>query len=332
MTRALMAVVILWSMLAMSTEATPSARPSPPNQPTSGPGGSDYRFDQVRAERVGAPPTGFWLFSPERAADTDPLPVVVFLHGFSAVDPFGYGAWIDHIVRRGAVLIYPEYQTKDLTQTSSAKYQPNAIAGIEAAIALLGADHAGPVDLDSIAIVGHSLGAVLSLNIAALAGGLKLPHVAAVMSAEPGGCAECGGISSLIGLPYVDLSGIGQDTRVIVVVGEDDQVVTDEGARAAWAMLTNVPAEHRDYVVIHSDHRGNPPLIADHYAPLAANDKADIDAMDWYGTWKLFDLLTDCGFHDQGCESSFGGTTIETYMGEWSDGTPVVPLSVTNTP
>ena len=174
MTRALMAVVILWSMLAMSTEATPSARPSPPNQPTSGPGGSDYRFDQVRAERVGAP-TGFWLFSPERAADTDPLPVVVFLHGFSAVDPFGYGAWIDHIVRRGAVLIYPEYQTKDLTQTSSAKYQPNAIAGIEAAIALLGADHAGPVDLDSIAIVGHSLGAVLSLNIAALAGGLKSP-------------------------------------------------------------------------------------------------------------------------------------------------------------
>ena len=332
MTRALMAVVMLWSMLTMSAGATPTARPSPPNQPASGPGGSDYRFDKVRAERVGAPPTGFWLFFPERAADTDPLPVVVFLHGFSAVDPFGYGAWIDHIVRRGAVLIYPEYQTKDLTQTSSAKYQPNAIASIEAAIALLGAGHAGPVDLDSIAIVGHSLGAVLALNIAALAGGLKLPHVAAVMSAEPGGCAECGGISSLIGLAYVDLSGIGQDTRVIVVVGEDDQVVTDEGARAAWAMLTNVPAEHRDYVVIHSDHRGNPPLIADHYAPLAANDKADIDAMDWYGTWKLFDLLTDCGFHDQGCESSFGGTTIETYMGAWSDGTPVVPLSVTNTP
>ncbi len=332
MPRTLVALAILWSMLATSANATPTSLPTPPPQPASGPGGSDYAFEQVHAEHVGTAPTGYWLFSPLRDASSDPLPVVVFLHGFSAVDPDGYRAWIDHIVRRGTVLIYPDYQTDELTQTSSADYQPNAIAGITAAVSHLGSGSVGPVDLTAIAIVGHSLGGVLALNIAAVAREHELPAVAAVLSVEPGGCAECGGISRLIGLPFADLSGVGPETRVIVMVGEDDQVVSDHGARTAWNLLTNVPADHRDFVRMHSDHRGSHALIADHYAPLAASSGWDVDAMDWFGTWKLFDLLTGCAFHDLGCSTSFGGSEIETNMGVWSDGTTVIPLSVTDTP
>jgi len=332
MPRALVALAIFWSMLATSANATPTSLPTPPTQPASGPGGSDYAFEQVHAEHVGAPPTGYWIFSPVRGSSSDSLPVVAFLHGFSAVDPDGYRAWIDHIVRRGAVLIYPDYQTDELTKTSSADYQPNAIAGITAALAQLRSGGVGPVDLTGIAIVGHSLGGVLALNMAVLARKHELPAVSAVLSVEPGGCAECGGVSALIDLPFTDLSKIGPETRVIVMVGADDQVVSDHGAKTAWAMLTNVPADHRDFVRIHSDHRGNPALIADHYTPLAASSGWNVDAMDWFGTWKLFDLLTDCAFDDLGCSTSFGGSEIETDMGRWSDDTPVVPLTVTDTP
>jgi pimeloyl-ACP methyl ester carboxylesterase len=332
MTRTFLALAVIWTMIATTGAASPMAHPSPPSQPTTGPGGSEYEFDAVRVEHVGTAPTGYWLFSPLRDSSPAVLPVVVFLHGFSAVEPDGYRAWIDHIVRRGAVLIYPDYQTDELTQSSSADYQPNAIAGITAALAQLSSGSVGPVDLAAIAIVGHSLGGVLALNIAALAREHDLPAVAAVQSVEPGGCAECGGISRLIGLPFADLSGIGPETRVIVMVGEDDQVVSDNGARTAWNLLADVRADHRDFVRMHSDHRGNPALIADHYAPLAASSGWDVDAMDWFGTWKLFDLLTDCAFYDLGCSTSFGGSGIETDMGRWSDGTPVVPLTVTDTP
>ncbi len=62
-------------------------------------------------------PTGYWLFEPtqprvEGAQST--LPIVLFLHGFDVTDPEIYHAWIDHLVRRGAVLVFPDYQAPNL--------------------------------------------------------------------------------------------------------------------------------------------------------------------------------------------------------------------------
>jgi hypothetical protein len=97
-------------------------------------------------------------------------------------------------------------------------------------------------------------------------------------------------------------------------------------------LLANVPADQRDFVLMHSDRHGSPALIADHYAPLTASSGWDVNALDWFGTWKLLDLLTDCSFRDHGCSTAFGGSPIEMSMGEWSDGRPVVPLTVTDSP
>lgn len=74
------------------------------------------RYAGVVATRYGEAPLGYWLFEPTAprggGADgvADVLPVVVFLHGFTAVDPARYRLWIDHLVQRGAIVIYPEYQ------------------------------------------------------------------------------------------------------------------------------------------------------------------------------------------------------------------------------
>ena len=37
-------------------------------------------------------------------------PVVVFNHGWFAVNPGVYGAWIEHMVRKGRIVIAPRYQ------------------------------------------------------------------------------------------------------------------------------------------------------------------------------------------------------------------------------
>jgi hypothetical protein len=83
--------------------------------------------------------------------------------------------------------------------------------------------------------------------------------------------------------------------------------------------------------VLHSDAWGSPPLIADHYVPIASSADPP-NALDWYGTWKDFDLLTDCAFFDVDCTEANGGSARQLDMGYWSDGRPVTPATVTDTP
>ena len=51
----------------------------------------------------------YWLFEP-----TDPrpqkAPVVIFNHGWAGMLPRFYKRWIEHIVKRGNIVIYPRYQ------------------------------------------------------------------------------------------------------------------------------------------------------------------------------------------------------------------------------
>jgi dienelactone hydrolase len=324
-------LVISLSLAVAGAAGTPAVKPSPPQQPTSGPGSSAYAYERVIAERVGEEPTGYWLFTPSEPAAATALPVVIFLHGFSAVEPETYIAWIDHIVRRGAIVIYPDYQTKDLTATPVGDYQANAIAGTKAALKRLSDLSISPADLSRIAIVGHSLGGVLAFNIAALATTHDIPPVVAILSVEPGGCAECGGISTLLNLPYGDLSTINPDAQIAVMVGDRDTVAGDQGAKVAWSRLTSVPLDRRTYVVLHSDSWGSPPLIADHYVPIASSVDPP-NALDWFGTWKIFDLLTDCALFGIECANARGGSPAQLDMGKWSDGRPVTPATITDTP
>lgn len=57
-----------------------------------------------------------------------------------------------------------------------------------------------------------------------------------------------------------------------------------------------------------------------------------VDALDYYGFWKLFDGLCDAGFYSKNREYALGNTPEQRYMGEWTDGTPVKePKVVTGT-
>jgi hypothetical protein len=57
-----------------------------------------------------------------------------------------------------------------------------------------------------------------------------------------------------------------------------------------------------------------------------------INALDYYGTWKLFDALTDAAFNGKNREYALGNTPQQRFMGVWSDGVPVKELKVTNKP
>ena len=66
--------------------------------------------------------------------------------------------------------------------------------------------------------------------------------------------------------------------------------------------------------------------------PNFSNMDRTLDALDFYGTWKLFDGLIDAAFYGKNRNYALGNTFEQRFMGLWSDGAPVKELIVTDHP
>ncbi|MCI0616320.1 alpha/beta hydrolase [bacterium] len=350
-------VFMLFSQILNADQA------SPPAQPAKGPGGKDYSHSAVIKNRYEQGIKEYWIYEPDQPKPSS-APLIVFLHGWGAMNPATYGAWIDHLVKRGNIVIYPRYQA-DL-KTPLKDFTANVIDAIHNAINRLQTEpnHVSP-DLSRLAVVGHSVGGLLTANVTALAYENGLPQVAAMMSVEPGRTwnpGTCGNV------PLADLSKIPAKTLLLSVAGDKDRIARDTDAKRIYYESKNVNADSKDFVTMVSDDHGTPPLIAHHGAPSAfdvsydndekseqntilrerlkekmrerqnGNDETEIspehlvNALDFYGTWKLFDGLCDAAFYGKNREYALGNTTQQRNMGVWSDGVQVKQLAVTDQP
>jgi acetyl esterase/lipase len=357
-------VVVTIVLVVFTRSVRAQDRPKPPPQPASGPGGAEYQHKQVVANMYGAGPTRYWIFEP---ADPKPdnAPLIIFNHGWSAMEPKVYGAWIDHIVKRGNIVIYPVYQ--DSLRTPTYDFTPNAAAGIRSAIEKLQAEpgHVKP-QLDKVAVVGHSMGGVITANLGAQWQRLGIPQSKTLMCVEPG---KTWAMSETTSVKLADLSLIGKDTLLLTVAGDRDRLVKDVDAKRIFKESVNILPQNKNYIVLVSDDHGSPALTANHIAPCAptpkysdpsiggrlrqrlreriqkrqqeaGDDSPDftlagargIDALDFYGMWKLFDGLCDAAFYGTHREYALGNTPLQRFMGKWSDGVPVKELWVTTTP
>lgn len=356
--------VALFVVLALFAPAIVVAQGvTPPSQPASGPGGKQYAHTSVTKNRYGKGGTEYWIFEPDSPKPAA-APLVVFLHGWGGMNPMYYGAWIDHLVKRGNIVVYPRYQASLLT--SIKEFTPNTLTALKSAVERLQTEpgHIKP-DLNKFATVGHSMGGLLAASVAALASESGLPRVRAVMSVEPG-ITE-----APISFPLADLKKLPAETLLLAVAGDQDTLVGDFDAKRIYKESTRVPAGNKDYVTLVSDLHGVPGLQASHRAPTAhdkAYDSGDgigggpaessdragglptrpidgpqtgrrdrietmmINALDFYGTWKLFDGLCDAAFYGKNREYALGNTPQQRFMGVWSDGVPVKELKITDNP
>ena len=176
---------------------------------------------------------------------------------------------------------------------------------------------------------------------------------------------EPGLTQSPANVPMADLKKIESDTLLISVAGDRDTLAKDYDAKRIYYESTRVSTDNKDFVRLVTDDRGSPPLIANHRAPTAPdryydNGEGDltarrsgqtsagtpidgqtsressripsVDALDYYGTWKLFDALCDAAFYGKNREFALGNTPQQRFMGKWSDGVPVKELFVTDKP
>jgi acetyl esterase/lipase len=191
------------------------------------------RFVPDSAERidVGTGPQGAAIFRPRDAGGSGA--VVVFLHGWAAIDPAFYGPWIDHLVRRGDSVIYPIYQEAPFLDTATPV--PNIL------IALRRAFEQVPVAPDRLVVAGHSAGGALSADYAAAARAAGLPQPAAVFSVYPG--RSIGHAS--VRLKPVDAADIAPGTRMLVLAGAHDKLVGARWARQLARTATRADATLR---------------------------------------------------------------------------------------
>ena len=286
-----------------------------PSAPESGPGSAEYTHASMTRNSYGNGKTQYWIFEPSEPKPAS-APVIVFMHGWSAMTPFGYLGWIEHIVRRGNIVIYPRYQESIAEPPKN--FTPSAIYSIKSALEeLQTGTHVKP-DLTRAAVVGHSFGGVISANLAVLAAQNNLPAFKAVMCVEPG----TGGFGV-----YEDYSKIPAKTLLLCVAGDEDLNVRNIDALRIFNQA-KLDAEDKNFLEMVSDRHGTPPLIANHFAP-AALPGIKGNALHWYGFWKWFDALTDAAFYGKNRKYALGDRPEQRFMGRWSDGTAVLEPKVT---
>jgi dienelactone hydrolase len=182
---------------------------------------NEWAADVVRP----AGPDGDWatLFLPR---DRPPGAIVIFLHGWTDLDPIAYRPWIEHLVARGDVVAFVDYQESLLASPDAMRR--GAERGIRAGLAearARGAD--GPV-----VALGYSLGGALAVQYAASAErwGVESPRVVY-------------GVFPAAILTDAALPPLPTDTEVVLVVGDRDIVVGRGGAEDLSERIAPHPVE-----------------------------------------------------------------------------------------
>lgn len=182
-----------------------------------------------------------------------PLPGVLFLHGWGYQRPGDYGSWIRHLARAGNVVIVPKYQNN--AYSDPATVRPAMLAGLRTALRRV------QLKRRTLVVAGHSAGAAMAGDYAAIARSEGLPRPRAVFAVYPGRR-----IIGTPGIPAADPAQIPASTRLLVLAGARDVVVGQQPARDLYAAATSIPASRRRFILV-EDRR-----VSDHLAPLGTSE------------------------------------------------------------
>lgn len=355
--RLLLAAALTWPVAALAASA--------PGQPEKGPGGTDYVAAEVAKRSLGT--AGFGSFAFHVAQDAPaPRPVVIFLHAWGATNPQLYGGWIEHLARKGNLVIWPRFQ--ELGRTRPADATATAVELVREALEQLAQDPQARPDTGKVALVGHLAGAPLAANLAAMAEAERLPAPKLLFMVMPGGIARD---PKSRGIPLQDLSKIDEATMLIAVSGDREYLAADRSGRQILKEAEAVPAARKIFMRVLSDDHGFPTLSATLASPGSINDAYDAtkiktapdvptdprvvarkrqrwsadmvlsgeqtvivnqlaqsvtDTLDYLGYWKTLDMALEAAFAGR------DGNWLRTRegfqeMGRWSDGWPVRRLA-----
>lgn len=253
--------------IALFAGIGPALAATPPTRPKAGlPGGLENPTGEVARKAVGRASAVTYAFHLE-GAPAGPRPVAVFLHAWGAVNPLNYGGWIDHLARRGYLVLFPAFHR--LGQTRPVDASANATTLLRDALAELANDPQARPDTTRIALIGHSAGAGIAANLAAGAKEAGLPAPKLVFMLMPGGLASD---PKARGVQLADLSRIEPATALVTMIGDRAFQASDRAARRLLREATDVPPNHKLFMRVLSDDHGFPTLSATLAAPASPKE------------------------------------------------------------
>src|SRR5262245_10844127 len=197
------------------------------------------------------PAKGAWRLQPAGK----PKRMVIFFHGQGGPEeatPVNHRPWIDHMVKQGAVVIYPRYE-----QDYAAGVLNSAIAGVRTANKRLGGSR-----LPVIAI-GYSRGGALAVEYAAAAAGNHVPVPDVVESINTVSFGEQ--------THPTDLRPLRHNTTIAVIVSDQDRLgVLGAGGLMKRLRASGFPGQNIEL----SFARSHGSFTADHLAPLELSPNA----------------------------------------------------------
>lgn len=349
--------------LGASLAASSVHAATPPKQPEQGPGGRDYTSSEVVKRAVGTASSGTFVF---HGSDTPakPRPVVVFLHSWGAVNPGLYGGWIEHLARKGHLVLFPRFQ--DVNRSRPADASNLAEDLIQNALATLADDPNARPDKERVAFIGHSAGVPLALNLAAGVSSGKVPAPKLILGLMPGGIASN---EKERGILLRDLSTVDPATLIITISGDRDYLPSDRASRLIFQQASAVPSTRKLFMRASSDDHGFPALtatLASPGSPKAEYDASAIklppdpprdpkqrntwrwsadmalsgpqtiltqqlgnnatDTLDFLAFWKTFDIASEAAFAGKDAAALVRDPKFVD-MSTWSDGWPIKRLS-----
>jgi len=322
---------------------------TPPPEPTSGPGSAQYLYGVVQSGPFTVSGKSknsgytYYTYTPvglaPSPANPNPLPtpksapIVLFLSAedSGATTTTDYLALLQQLAAMGFTTVFPNYTDLELQKDYAAVIEADLLSAFSQLKnnTTLVKPALGSNGEPLYSVIGHSEGGYLALNLAATASSQGVPTPAAVVSyeANPGK------------LPAFNALAIDPSTLVLLLVGDDDDKNRICPSVAVWSQMTQIPSVYKPFIYARSDSHGTPAQLANHWFPLTYTTKDTdptqyaVDDRDWNITYKLSVAVTACTTTGLYCDYALGngpfnayGTTTQTDMGFWSDGTLVLPL------
>lgn len=266
-----MSRVILFAFALMFGAMTSLAQAAtPPDQPEQGPGGKDYQVSEVVKRAVGSAEEPVFVFHGKNTPSHG-RPVIIFFHSWGGNNPQYFGGWIEHLARKGNLVLFPRFQ--EVNRTRPIEATANASRMVREALKALADDPEAKPDLNRVVYVGYLAGTIVALDLAAGAEDYHLPAPKLIMNLMPGGVAKEG---ETRGIAMPDLAKIKAETLLITMNGDQEHAPADRISRQIFAGTTAIPATSKLFMRVASDRHGYPPLSATLVSP--GSNRADYAA------------------------------------------------------
>jgi hypothetical protein len=270
-------------------------------------------YTKVHIHAVGDGVDRSYVIYPEQT-DVKALPLVIFMHGWLGTNPKNFGVIIDHLARRGGVVIYPVYQRNE--KDAPQKIKAIAQNSIQAALTWINQNHPGMVRKDQALYYGFSIGATTAINLVAQVKENALPPAFALLLTSPGDAKHVHRGELSRSILEQGLNTLPVSIPIILMSGSEDIQIGVPTAYAYWNQMCDQKrlknlilyppgkSAHQDIRSGHGmpgapDPRYDFPDIDAKFAPVVLEaqkkfpESASLNNLDYYGTWKVITSTFD---------------------------------------